>query len=145
MEDRVVRGVNFQHRGRECQALANREVILCAGPINTPQLLMLSGIGPADHLRENGIEVVQDLAGVGQNLQDHLEIYVQMECLKPVSLYRYYNLLGKALVGAQWLFTRTGMGASNQFEAGGFIRSKPGVEHPDLVALVEQLAGEDRP
>ena len=132
LEERRVSGVHFLHKGRASRATARREVILCGGPINTPQLLMLSGIGPADHLRETGIEVVQDLPGVGQNLQDHLEIYLQMECLKPVSLYRYYNLLGKALVGAQWLFTRTGMGASNHFEAGGFIRSKAGVEHPDL-------------
>jgi choline dehydrogenase len=132
VEDGRVSGVDFLQRGRQCRAVARREVILSAGPINTPQLLMLSGIGPADHLAETGIEVVQDLPGVGQNLQDHLEIYLQMECLKPVSLYRYYNLLGKAMVGAQWLFTRTGMGASNHFEAGGFIRSKAGVEHPDL-------------
>jgi choline dehydrogenase len=93
---------------------------------------MLSGIGPGEHLREAGITPKHDLPGVGQNLQDHLEIYIQMECLKPVSLYRYYNLLGKAFVGAQWLFSRTGIGASNQFEVGGFIRSRAGVRHPDL-------------
>jgi len=83
-------------------------------------------------LREAGITPKHDLPGVGQNLQDHLEIYIQMECLKPVSLYRYYNLPGKAFVGAQWLFSRTGIGASNQFEVGGFIRSRAGVRHPDL-------------
>lgn len=132
VEGKKVRGVCFLHKGKSREVLAKREVLLCAGPINTPQLLMLSGIGPADHLRDTGIEVKHHLAGVGENLQDHLEIYVQMECLKPVSMYRYYNLLGKALVGAQWLFTRTGMGATNHFEAGGFIRSKAGVPHPDL-------------
>jgi choline dehydrogenase len=79
-----------------------------------------------------GVATLHDLPGVGRNLQDHLEIYVQMACTQPVSLYKYYNLFGKALVGAQWLFTRTGLGASNHFEAGGFIRSRPGVEHPDL-------------
>jgi choline dehydrogenase len=93
---------------------------------------MLSGIGPADHLRESGIEVTHDLPGVGQNLQDHLEITMQVECLQPVSIYKYYNLLGKAWVGARWLFTRTGIGATNQFETGGFIRSRAGVPYPDL-------------
>ncbi|MBT4520688.1 MAG: choline dehydrogenase [Halieaceae bacterium] len=132
LENNQVRGVCFEHKGRERQALAKREVILCGGPINNPQLLMLSGIGPGDHLSEVGIETRHHLPGVGQNLQDHLEIYVQMECIKPVSMYRYYNLWGKALVGAQWLFTRTGMGATNHFEAGGFIRSTSAVEHPDL-------------
>lgn len=132
LEGKQVKGVNFSHRGRDRIALAKREVILSSGPINNPQLLMLSGIGPEEHLREVGIEPKHSLPGVGENLQDHLEIYVQVECLKPVSLYRYYNLLGKAVVGAQWLFTRTGMGATNHFESGGFIRSKPGVEHPDL-------------
>ena len=128
----TVRGVHFEQRGLSRQALATRELILSSGPINNPQLLMLSGIGPTEHLRETGIEPRHHLAGVGENLQDHLEIYVQMECLKPVSIYRYYNVLGKAVVGAQWLFTRTGLGASNQVETGGFIRSKVGIEHPDL-------------
>jgi choline dehydrogenase len=125
-------GVEFAHRGRAKTALANRETILAGGPINSPQLLMLSGIGPGDHLRESGVEVTHDLPGVGQNLQDHLEITMQVECLQPVSIYKYYNLLGKAYVGAQWLFTRTGIGATNQFEAGGFIRSRVGVPYPDL-------------
>jgi len=93
---------------------------------------MLSGIGPVEQLNEHGIELKHELPGVGQNLQDHLEIYLQMECTQPVSLFKYYNLVGKAITGAQWLFTRTGLGASNHFEAGGFIRSKKGVEHPDL-------------
>jgi len=94
--------------------------------------LMLSGIGPAAHLEEVGITPTHSLPGVGQNLQDHLEIYLQMACTQPVSLFKYYNLLGKARVGAQWLFTRTGLGASNSFEIGGFIRSRVGVQHPDL-------------
>ncbi len=125
-------GVEFTHRGRRKTALAHRETILAGGPINSPQLLMLSGIGPAEHLREAGIDVTHDLPGVGQNLQDHLEVTVQVECTQPVSIYKYYNLFGKAYVGARWLFTRTGIGATNQFEAGGFIRSKAGVKHPDL-------------
>ncbi len=132
LQGNTVSGVLFNHRKEQCKAVAAREVILASGPVNNPQLLMLSGIGPATHLQDIGIEPQHDLPGVGENLQDHLEIYVQMECVKPVSIYRYYNLLGKALVGAQWLFTRTGLGASNQFETGGFVRSKAGVEHPDL-------------
>jgi len=127
-----VRGVEFSSKGRSCKVFANRDVILSGGPINSPKLLMLSGIGPEDHLREIGITPTHSLPGVGQNLQDHLEIYLQMACTQPVSLFKYYNLFGKALVGAQWLFTRTGLGASNSFEAGGFIRSRAGVEHPDI-------------
>ena len=125
-------GLEFDHDNRLFKIFATREVILSGGPINNPQLLMLSGIGPAGHLEETGIKPLHDLPGVGQNLQDHLEIYLQMACTQPVSLYRYYNLLGKAWVGGRWLLTRTGIGASNQFEAGGFIRSRAGVEHPDL-------------
>ena len=132
VNDNRVTGVTFMHRGRLRNARAEREVILCGGPINNPRLLLLSGIGPADHLADIGIPLRQHLPGVGRNLQDHLEIYLQMACTQPVSLYRHYNLLGKARVGAQWLFNRTGLGASNHFEAGGFIRSRPGVQHPDL-------------
>ncbi|HBZ44844.1 MAG TPA: choline dehydrogenase [Maritimibacter sp.] len=111
---------------------ARREVILAASSINTPKLLMHSGIGPAAHLKEHGIEVRADRPGVGQNLQDHLEVYVQYAAKKPITLYRYWNLLGKAMVGAQWLFTRTGHGASNQFESCAFIRSAAGVPYPDI-------------
>jgi choline dehydrogenase len=127
-----IAGVEFMHKGRQRSARAARETILAGGPINSPQLLLLSGIGPGDPLRALGIEVRHELPGVGENLQDHLEVTVQMECLQPVSIYRYYNLLGKAYVGARWLFTRTGIGATNQFEAGGFIRSRAGIPHPDL-------------
>ncbi|MEL7185248.1 MAG: choline dehydrogenase [Pseudomonadota bacterium] len=132
VEEKTVRGVRFDRKGQSCEAFAERDVILSGGPINNPKLLMLSGIGPADHIREHGIDVTHDLPGVGQNLQDHLEIYLQMACRQPVSLYRYYNLFGKAVVGARWLFTGTGLGASNSFEVGGFIRSRAGVAHPDL-------------
>ncbi len=131
-DGRRAAGIDFVHRGRQKKAIAEREVILCGGPINSPKLLMLSGMGPADELRNLGIEPAHALAGVGRNLQDHLEVYVQMECLQPVSIYRFYNFIGKAFVGAQWLFTRRGIGASNQFEVGGFIRSAAGVEYPDL-------------
>ena len=129
--DRVT-GVEYKHGRLMKKRYAEREVILCGGPINNPQILMLSGIGPAEHIKEHGIEVQHDLPGVGQNLQDHLEIYLQMACTQPISLFKFYNLWGKAITGAQWLLTRTGLGASNHFEAGGFIRSKKGVKHPDL-------------
>ena len=111
---------------------ARAEVVLSAGSINSPKILMLSGIGPAKHLAEHGIPVIADRAGVGANLQDHLEIYVQFAATKPVSLAPYWSLWGKALVGAQWLLTRKGLGASNNFEACGFIRSRAGIAHPDI-------------
>ncbi|MEP3786987.1 choline dehydrogenase [Ascidiaceihabitans sp.] len=111
---------------------ARHEVILAASSINSPKILMLSGIGPAAHLAEHGIEVVADRPGVGQNLQDHLELYLQMAASQPITLYKHWNMFSKAMIGAQWLFTKTGMGASNQFESAAFIRSKPGVDYPDI-------------
>ena len=111
---------------------ASREVVIAASSINSPKLLMLSGIGPAAHLAEHGIDVIADRPGVGQNLQDHLELYIQMAASQPVSLYKYWNLLGKAYVGARWLLTRTGPGSSNGFESAGFIRSAAGVDYPDI-------------
>jgi len=111
---------------------ARREVVLASSSINSPKLLMLSGIGPAAHLAEHGIPVVADRPGVGANLQDHLELYIQMAASQPISLFKYWNLWGKALIGAQWLFTGKGLGASNQFESAGFIRSQAGVDYPDI-------------
>lgn len=121
------------HRGGQSQiAYANREVILSGGPINSPQLLMLSGIGPAAELRRHGIGVVADRPGVGANLQDHLEFYFQVACKQPVSLYPYMNWFAKGLIGAQWLLTRKGLGATNHFESCGFIRSRAGIKYPDI-------------
>ncbi|MEQ3709413.1 MAG: choline dehydrogenase [Tateyamaria sp.] len=111
---------------------ARREVILAASSINSPKILMLSGIGPAAHLAEHGIKVVADRPGVGANLQDHLEMYIQMASKLPVTLYKHWNIVSKAMIGAQWLFTGTGLGASNQFESCAFIRSKAGVPYPDI-------------
>jgi len=111
---------------------ARAEVVLAASSLNTPKLLMLSGIGPAAHLAENGIVARADRAGVGQNLQDHLELYLQYAASQPITLFKYWNLLGKAWVGAQWLLARKGPGASNQFEACAFIRSREGMEYPDI-------------
>ncbi|RYH12109.1 choline dehydrogenase [Tropicimonas sp. IMCC6043] len=130
-EGRAV-GVEVERGGRIETIRAEREVILAASSINSPKLLMLSGIGPGAHLAQQGIEVIADRPGVGQNLQDHLEVYLQMGASQPITLYKYWNLWGKALVGAQWLFTRGGLGASNQFESAGFIRSRAGVSYPDI-------------
>ncbi len=93
---------------------------------------MLSGIGPAAHLNEHGIEIVVNRPGVGANLQDHLEMYIQMASKKPITLYKHWNFVSKTLIGAQWLLTRKGLGASNQFESAAFIRSKAGVPYPDI-------------
>ena len=111
---------------------ASAEVIIAASAINSPKLLMLSGIGPAAHLAEHGIDVIADRPGVGQNLQDHLELYIQMAASQPVSLFKYWNLFGKAWVGLQWMLFKSGPGASNQFESAAFIRSHAGVEYPDI-------------
>ena len=130
-EGRAV-GVEVARGDRVEVIRAAREVIVSASAINSPKLLMLSGIGPAAHLAEHGIAVVADRPGVGQNLQDHLELYVQMAATQPVSLAKYWNLAGKAWVGLQWLLARKGPGASNQFESAGFIRSRAGIDYPDL-------------
>jgi choline dehydrogenase len=132
MEGTRAVGVEIETRGETRVIRAAREVILAASSINTPKLLMLSGIGPAEHLQEHGIPVVADRKGVGANLQDHLEIYMQFAAKQPITLYKYWNLWGKAWVGAQWLLTGQGPGASNQFEACAFIRSKAGIEYPDI-------------
>jgi choline dehydrogenase len=125
-------GVEVMQGGAVKVLKAKREVVIAASSINSPKLLMLSGIGPAAHLAEHGIDLVADRTGVGQNLQDHLELYIQIASLKPITLYKHWNLFSKALIGAQWLFTKTGLGASNQFESAAFIRSKAGVEYPDI-------------
>ncbi|UWR55836.1 choline dehydrogenase [Phaeobacter inhibens] len=130
-EGRAV-GVEVERGGKIEVIRANAEVILAASSLNSPKLLMLSGIGPAKHLAEHGIDVVVDRPGVGQNLQDHLEFYFQFASKQPITLFKYWNLFGKALVGAQWLFTKTGLGASNQFESAAFIRSDKGVDYPDI-------------
>lgn len=111
---------------------ANREVVLAAGSINSPKILLQSGIGPAEELKTLGIEVKSNRAGVGKNLQDHLELYLQIAASQPITLYKHWNLFSKALIGAQWLFTKTGLGTSNQFESAAFIRSAAGVQYPDI-------------
>ncbi len=120
-------------RGSTTQFIeAKKEVILAASAFNSPKLLMLSGVGPAAHLKEHGIEVVADRPGVGSNLQDHLELYIQQECTQPISLYSKLNLFSKGLIGLEWLLFKTGDGATNHFEACAFVRSKAGVRYPDI-------------
>ena len=124
-------GVEVRHRRRLRTVEAGR-VVLCGGAFNSPQLLLLSGVGPAGDLREHGLPVVQDLPGVGQNLQDHLEVYVQHRCTQPVSVAPALDGWRQPWIGLQWLFGRTGAAATNHFEAGGFIRSSPDEPYPNL-------------
>ncbi|MBN3581500.1 choline dehydrogenase [Algoriphagus aestuarii] len=124
-------GVEYKKGGQVKQVFA-KEIILCGGAINSPQLLQVSGVGNAAHLKNLGIQVVHDLPGVGENLQDHLEVYVQWACKQPVSLFPALNPWRAPKIGFDWLFRRKGLGASNHFEAGGFIRSNDSVEYPNL-------------
>ena len=125
-------GVRYQ-RGQELRSVrARREVLVCAGSINSPQLLKLSGLGPAAELAAHGIGLVGDLPGVGENLQDHLEFYFQMACREPVTLYSAMNPLAKLRIGLQWLLFKNGLGATNHFETCGFIRSRAGIPFPDI-------------
>ncbi|MGZ5296937.1 MAG: GMC oxidoreductase, partial [Actinomycetota bacterium] len=126
-------GVEYTRgKGTPQRALAG-EVVLCGGAINSPQTLQLSGVGAADDLRSLGIEPVADLPGVGQNLQDHLEVYIQYSCLQPVSIQPGMKMWRRPFIGAQWLFFRSGLGATNHFEAGGFARSNADVAYPNLM------------
>ena len=125
-------GVEYRQGETTYTARARREVIVSAGPINSPKLLKLSGVGPAAELREHDIEVVADRAGVGENLQDHIEFYFQVACTQPVTLYSSMGLFARAMIGARWLIRHDGLGATNHFETGGFIRSRAGVPYPDI-------------
>jgi len=132
LEGRRAVGLEYRHGGATHSVRIGRELIICAGPINSPQLLKLSGIGPAAELKAHGIEVRHDLPGVGENLQDHLEFYFQVACTQPVSLYSSINLWSRALIGARWLLRKDGLGATNHFETCGFIRSRTGIKFPDI-------------
>lgn len=125
-------GVEIEARKQIQVVKARREVILAASSINSPKLLMLSGVGPAQHLKEHGIAVVADRAGVGQNLQDHMELYIQQESTQPITLNSILNPFSKGLIGLQWLLFKTGLGATNHFEAAAFVRSAAGVDYPDV-------------
>jgi choline dehydrogenase len=125
-----VRSLKGRSTTRTVQAA---EVILCGGAFNSPQLLQLSGVGDADHLRSLGIPVVHDLPAVGQHMQDHLEVYVQYKCTQPVSMQPSLQFWRRPFIGAEWLFLRKGPGASNHFESGGFTRSNDEVAYPNLM------------
>ena len=125
-------GVRVHRNGKQMEILASRAVILSAGAIASPAILQRSGIGEAALLRDHGIEVIADRKGVGANLQDHLEVYFQIACSQPITLYKHLNVVSKALIGARWLFFKSGLGASNQFETLGFIRSDKAVAYPDI-------------
>ncbi len=129
--------------GNTVSAKASKEVILSAGAVGSPHLLMLSGIGPADHLATMGIPVVKDLPGVGQNLNEHPDFVLKFKCLKPVSLWPKTRPLGKLRAGIQWLLNRQGICASNHFDVVGCVRSAPGVEYPDLQLVLSPIAVDD--
>lgn len=132
IENQRAVGVEIEARGSIQVVKARREVIVAASSINSPKLLMLSGVGPASHLREHGIDVVADRPGVGANLQDHLELYIQQESTKPITLYSVLNPFSKARIGLQWMLFKSGLGATNHFEAAAFVRSAAGVDYPDI-------------
>jgi choline dehydrogenase len=131
-DGRRATGLEYSHDGNTHRVNASAEVILSGGPINSPQLLKLSGVGPGAELQALGLPVVHDLPGVGENLQDHLEFYFQVACKEPITLYSSINLWSRALIGARWLLRKDGLGATNHFETCGFIRSRSGVRYPDI-------------
>lgn len=132
LEDKKAVGVRYKHDDKMIDARAATSVILSAGSIGSPHLLQLSGIGNRTHLEKAGIECLHHLPGVGENLQDHLEFYFQFRCKQPITLNRELDLVSKGMIGARWMLFKTGLGATNHFESCGFIRSKAGVEWPDL-------------
>ena len=131
-EGKTATGIEYRKGGKIRQASARREVILCAGAIGSPHLLQVSGVGPIEILEAADIDMVHELPGVGENLQDHLEFNFQYRCKQPISLNSKLGLLQKAFIGARWLLFKTGLGRTNHFEACAFIRSRAGVESPDI-------------
>ena len=129
--DRAV-GIEVSEKGQKYRIEAEKEIILSAGALNSPQILMLSGIGPADHLRNIGSNVSHDLPGVGQNLQDHATVSISWECLKEFEAHKIDRPINKMMAGIKWIITRKGLAASNHFEAGGLIRGNDNVKYPNL-------------
>jgi choline dehydrogenase len=125
-------GVEYSRGDKIFTARARKDIIVAASPINSPKLLQLSGIGPATVLKDAGIEVKHQLAGVGENLHDHLEVYFQVKCRQPITLNGKLNLLSKGMIGAEWMLFHSGLGSTNHFESCGFIRSAAGIEYPDI-------------
>lgn len=132
LEGKRAIGVEYELGGQCIVVKANREVLISSGPIGSPHLLQRSGIGPAAVLQKAGVEVLHDLPGVGENLQDHSEVYIQYACKEPITLNGKMGLLSKALIGAQWLLFKKGLSVSNHFESGGFIRSDASLQWPDI-------------
>ncbi len=132
LDGKQAKGVSVTHRGNEVHYLARKEVILSAGSVGSPQLLQVSGIGPSQVLKAAHVPVVHDLQGVGENLQDHLEVYFQYRCKQPISLNSKLNYFSMGLIGARWILTKSGLGATNHFESCGFIRSRAGLAWPNI-------------
>jgi choline dehydrogenase len=132
LEGKKAVGVEYRRGDTIIQARANRDVIIAASPINSPKILQLSGIGPAQVLKAAGIPLVHDLQGVGENLHDHLEVYFQVKCKLPITLNGKLGLMSKGMIGAEWALLKTGLGSTNHFESCGFIRSSAGIEYPDI-------------
>ena len=132
LDGKKATGIEYKVNGDVKTAHAAKDVVLSAGPIGSPHILQLSGIGDTQALEKAGVEVQHHLPGVGQNLQDHLEFYFQYKCKQPITLNGKLGIVSKGLIGARWLLTRSGLGATNHFESCAFIRSKPGVEWPDI-------------
>ena len=131
-EGRRAVGVEYERGGERITARARREVVLSAGSVGSPMILQLSGVGPAEVLKSAGVPVVHDLPGVGENLQDHLEVYFQFRCTQPITLNGKLDLFNKFLIGARWILFKDGLGATNHFESCAFIRSRAGVKWPDI-------------
>ena len=145
VENGIAKGVIYKNKlGANIQVTASKEIILSAGAVSSPHILMLSGIGPATHLKNHGIEVVMDLPGVGQNLNDHPDFVLKYKSLKPFSIWPKTKSFMKLLAGIQWILTRKGICASNHFDAVGCIRSGPGVEYPDIQLTLSPIAVDDQ-
>lgn len=132
LEGKRAVGVEYERGGERILAKATREVLISSGPIGSPHLLQRSGIGAAAVLQQAGVEVLHDLPGVGENLQDHSEVYIQYACKEPITLNGKMGLFSKALIGAEWLLFKKGLSVSNHFESGGFIRSDASLKWPDI-------------
>ena len=144
LENNKATGVCFKdNKNKIFNVKSNKEVILCAGAVGSPHILMLSGIGPKDHLKSMGINLIADMPGVGQNLQDHPDFMIKYKCLKPVTLWPKTKRLNSIGAGIQWLLTKEGMCASNHFDSVACIRSGPGVEYPDLQLCISPIAMEN--
>ena len=125
-------GIEVKIKNKKEKMFANKEVILSAGSINSPQLLMVSGVGPANHIKEKGIEIIKDIPGVGRNLQDHLETYIQQECNTADTLYSYVNKFNMVKIGIQWFLNKSGPCSTSFLEAGGFCKSSPDKQYPNI-------------